>query len=56
MFSYLTTSDKFLILKDGKPYAEIFDIDFGLKCFELLMKIEVDKLNADVRKNRTTEK
>lgn len=56
MYSYLTTSDKLLILKDGKVYAEIFDIDFGLKCFELLMKIEVEKFSTDVRKNRTTEK
>ena len=58
MYEYLIESESghALIAKDGERWAEFADNSFGKKCFDLLMSIEVEKLRADVRKNRTTEK
>jgi hypothetical protein len=58
MYEYLIEEETghYLIVKDGARYAEFIDHAFGMACYNLLMSIEVEKLRADVRKNRTTEK
>ena len=54
MYEYLIESETghYLIVKDGERWAEFADKEFGKLCFDLLMSIEVEKLRADVRKNR----
>ena len=52
MYEYLIEEETFhgLIVKDGERIAEFLDVDFGQKCYELLMSIEVEKMREGLKK------
>jgi hypothetical protein len=52
MYEYLIEEETghALIVKDGERWAEFADKDFGKRCYELLMSIEVDKLREEMKK------